>query len=423
MPPSSIPLAERLRPKDFGSFVGQKHLLFPGHPLRRAIEDKRPFSMLLLGPPGSGKTTLFSIMAERFLGAIQLKGQDLTAKRLKDLMDKGKNLTLLVDEAHRISRIEQDRLLPALEEGRVILIGATTENPTFYLTRPLLSRLSLFRLKALDYEDILTILKRGIQTLQNETNGQAIPFPEDWLQQIARLSEGDARLALGMLERAHDHLLSLGHPPDPSLKAIADVLGQAPLPYDRAKDEHYDTISAFIKSVRGSDPDGAVFWLVRMIEGGEDPLFLVRRMMILAAEDIGNADPWALILTAALKQTIELIGLPEGLIPMAQVTLYLSLAPKSNASYTALKKAKLALKTFGAKPVPDFLKNPISTLDKHTGKGKGYIYPHDNPEGIGNLSFLPQGLENLTLYEPKEVGFEKVLRERLQSIKSKKRQK
>lgn len=345
----------------------------------------------------------------------------MTAAWVRNLKAKGAPVVLLVDEAHRLSRIEQDRLLPMIEKGEAIFIGATTENPNFYLGKAILSRLSVFRLEALKPEEIVVILKRGVLSLQAGKQQGAIASLGEWLEEIARAANGDARVALGMLERVHAQLLAKGSLPKAGQEQLKKIAGQAPLPYDRAGDEHYDEISAFIKSMRGSDPDAALYWLVRMIESGEDPLFIVRRMLILAAEDIGNADPQALILTAALKQSIELVGLPEGLIPMAQVCIFLSLAPKSNASYMALKKASLALKTFGPKPVPDFLKNPVSSLDKQLGKGKGYIYPHDDPERIGNASFLPKGLTGLSFYTPGSLGFEKTLQERLEALKSKKR--
>lgn len=418
---TSVPLAERIRPMELGAFVGQRHLLFQGHPLREALERQKPFSMLLVGPPGSGKTSLFVLMAGRFPGAILTKGQDITAAWVRSLKEKGSPVVLLVDEAHRLSRIEQDRLLPMIEKGEAVFIGATTENPNFYLGRAILSRLSVFRFEALKPEEIVAILKRGVLSLQDGEKPAVTPFPRAWLEEIARAANGDARVALGMLERVYAQFLAKGSLPEPGQGRLMELAGQAPLSYDRAGDEHYDEISAFIKSMRGSDPDAALYWLVRMIEGGEDPLFLVRRMLILAAEDIGNADPNALVLASALKQTIELVGLPEGLIPMAQVCIYLSLAPKSNAAYTALNQAKRALKTLGARPVPDFLRNPVSALDRKLGKGVGYIYPHDDPERIGNASFLPKGMESLSFYHPGDLGFEKVLKDRLEALKAKKR--
>jgi len=332
--------------------------LFEGHPLRERSSGKSPFLCSLSAHLGRAKRAFLSSMSSRFPGAILTKGQDITAAWVRSLKDKGSPVVLLVDEAHRLSRIEQDRLLPMIEKGEAVFIGATTENPNFYLGRAILSRLSVFRFEALKPEEIVAILKRGVLSLQDGEKPAVTPFPGAWLEEIARAANGDARVALGMLERVYAQLLAKGSLPEPGQGRLMELAGQAPLSYDRAGDEHYDEISAFIKSMRGSDPDAALYWLVRMIEGGEDPLFLVRRMLILAAEDIGNATRNALVLASALKQTIELVGLPEGLIPMAQVCIYLSLAPKSNAAYTALNRAKRALKTLGARPVPDFSGTP-----------------------------------------------------------------
>jgi putative ATPase len=402
------PLAERLRPKTLDEVVGQPHLTGEDGPLSAAVERGRVDSLILWGPPGTGKTTLARVLAstveEEFvsLSAVTSGVKDLRAaldgarERLK-YEDRG--TLVFVDEVHRFNKTQQDALLPALEEGLVDFIGATTENPSFEVTAPLLSRSRVLRLRSLSEEDLGVLLDRGMEELGVEVSAEAREY-------LLRLAGGDGRRLLNALEVAASGTKRV---------EVADVeraVGQRSLRYGR--EEHYDVISAFIKSVRGGDPDAALHYLARMLEAGEDPVFVARRLVILASEDIGNADPHALPLAVAVAQAVQLIGMPEGRIPLAQATTYLASAPKSNAAYAAIGRALEDVRRGSVPEVPLRLRNAPTGLMKEEGYGAGYRYAHDDaPEGM-NDRYLPDELAGRVYYEPKEQGAEAEIRERIE---------
>ena len=401
------PLAERLRPKTLDEVVGQPHLTGGDGPLRAAVERGRIGSLVLWGPPGTGKTTLARVLAatveEEFvpLSAVTSGVKDLRAamdgarERLK-YEDRG--TLVFVDEVHRFNKAQQDALLPALEEGLVDFIGATTENPSFEVTAPLLSRSRVLRLRPLSEEDEDELLERGAKELGVEVSPEAREY-------LLRLSGGDGRRLLNALEVA-----AVGA----ERVEVGDVeraVGQRALRYGR--EEHYDVISAFIKSVRGGDPDAALHYLARMLEAGEDPVFVARRLVILASEDIGNADPHGLPLAMAAAQAVQLIGMPEGRIPLAQATTYLASAPKSNASYAAIGRALDDVRRGPVAEVPLHLRNAATGLMKEEGYGAGYRYAHDDePEGM-NDRYLPEELAGRVYYEPRKSGSEAEIQARL----------
>ena len=402
------PLAERLRPKTLDEVVGQPHLTGEDGPLRAAVGRGRVDSLILWGPPGTGKTTLARVLAstveEEFVslsavtsGVKDLRGAlDGARERLK-YEDRG--TLVFVDEVHRFNKTQQDALLPALEEGLVDFIGATTENPSFEVTAPLLSRSRVLRLRSLSEEDLGVLLERGMEELGVVVSAEAREY-------LLRLAGGDGRRLLNALEVAASGTKRV---------EVADVeraVGQRSLRYGR--EEHYDVISAFIKSVRGGDPDAALHYLARMLEAGEDPVFVARRLVILASEDIGNADPHALPLAVAAAQAVQLIGMPEGRIPLAQATTYLASAPKSNAAYAAIGRALEEVRRGGVPEVPLRLRNAPTGLMKEEGYGAGYRYAHDDePEGM-NDRYLPDELAGRVYYEPRKKGAEAEIRERIE---------
>jgi putative ATPase len=403
------PLAERLRPKTLEEVVGQPHLTGEDGPLSAAVERGRIGSLILWGPPGTGKTTLGRVLAstveEEFipLSAVTSGVKDLRAaldgarERLK-YEDHG--TLVFVDEVHRFNKTQQDALLPALEEGLVDFIGATTENPSFEVTAPLLSRSRVLRLRPLFREDLNVLLNRGLGELNAEVSPEAREY-------LLRLAGGDARRLLNALEIAVSGAVA-------QRLEVADVeraVGQRALRYGR--EEHYDVISAFIKSVRGGDPDAALHYLARMLEAGEDPVFVARRLVILASEDVGNADPQSLPLAVAAAQAVQLIGMPEGRIPLAQVTAYLASSPKSNAAYAAIGRALEDVRRGSVPEVPLRLRNAPTGLMEEEGYGAGYRYAHnDEPEGM-NDRYLPDELAGRVYYEPKERGAEAEIKERV----------
>jgi len=402
------PLAERLRPKTLDDVVGQSHLTGEGGPLRAVVERGRVGSLVLWGPPGTGKTTLARVLAgtveEEFvpLSAVTSGVKDLRAalegarERLKY---EGRGTLVFVDEVHRFNKTQQDALLPALEEGLVDFIGATTENPSFEVTAPMLSRSRVLRLRQLSDTDLNALLDRGVGEMGAEVSPEAREY-------LLRLSGGDGRRLLNALEVAVSGTHGVVE-----AESIERAVGQKALRYGR--EEHYDVISAFIKSVRGGDPDAALHYLARIIEAGEDPVFIARRLVILASEDIGNADPHALGLAISAAEAVRMIGMPEGRIPLAQATTYLASAPKSNAAYAAIGRALDDVRSGPSPEVPLRLRNSRTDLMREEGYGAGYRYAHDDqPEGM-NDRYLPDEISDRVYYEPKDRGAEAEIRERL----------
>ena len=410
------PLAERIRPGNINQFVGQEHLVGTEKILSMVMEKEQPFSMMFWGPPGSGKTTLARIIAKTAgadihkLSAVSSGVKDLRkvirqGEKNKDL---GKLTILFIDEIHRFSKSQQDSLLNAVEDGTVILIGATTENPSFEIISPLLSRCKVLVLNPLSNTALDTILDHAFNTdiiLQKDQ----IDFPQKIREQLIQSAGGDARKMLNTLEVSMHLISGKGTITE---KILSEALQRRSQLYDKTGDYHYDTISAFIKSVRGSDPDAAIYWLAIMIEGGEKPEFIARRLVILASEDISNADPQGLTLAVSGFQAVHMIGMPEAAIILAQVTTYLSGAPKSNASYRAIQTALEQIKEEGTPGVPLHLRNAPTGLMKALDYGKDYEYPHTHPEHFVNVNYFPDGAEK-SFYHPTEQGYEKFISERL----------
>ena len=402
------PLAERLRPKSLDEVVGQDHLTGPGGPLRTAVEQGSIGAVVLWGPPGTGKTTLARALAAEMEGEfVPLSAVTSGVKEVRAALDaarerlkfQGRPTILFVDEVHRFNKAQQDALLPALEEGLVDFVGATTENPSFEVTAPLLSRSRVLRLQPLSEEDLTALLDKGREALKVEVSPEAGAY-------LLRLSGGDGRRLLNALEAA-----AASGSGRIEVRDVEGVVGTPALRYGR--EEHYDVVSAFIKSVRGGDPNAALHYLARMIEAGEDPVFIARRLVILASEDIGNADPQGLPLAIAAAQAVQLVGMPEGRIPLAQATTYLASVPKSNASYAAIGKALEDVRRGTVPEVPMHLRNAVTGLMRDEGYGTGYRYAHgDEAEGM-NDRYLPEEFADRVYYEPKESGAEKRVKERL----------
>ncbi len=414
----SQPLAERMRPRSLKEYVGQQHLVGPEGVLRKMIESKNISSFILWGPPGVGKTTLAQIIANELERPFYtLSAVTSGVKDVRDVIEKSsKNQffsrqapILFIDEIHRFSKSQQDSLLGAVEKGIVTLIGATTENPSFEVIRPLLSRCQLYVLKPLDIDDLLTLLHRAVTT-DTQLSKRSITFEET--DAILRYSGGDARKLMNILE------LVVGNMPDGedvviTNQRVVDNLSQSPLAYDKDGEMHYDIISAFIKSIRGSDPDAALYWMARMIEGGEDPKFIARRILISAAEDIGLANPNALLLANTAFDAITKLGWPEGRIPLAEAVVYLATSPKSNSAYMAIDKALATVRKTGNQPVPLHLRNAPTGLMKQLGYSDGYKYAHDYPDNFVEQQFLPDALVNERFWQAQHSPAEEKLYQRM----------
>ena len=414
LPAAHVPLAERLRPRRLDEVVGQEHLLGPGKPLRVAFESRRPHSMILWGPPGVGKTTLARLMADAFgarfiaisavLGGVRdirdavVQAQAAAARRERSIV--------FVDEVHRFNKAQQDAFLPYVERGDIVLIGATTENPSFEINSALLSRAKVFTLRALAIPELTELILRGLRE-------SAALFSPEVPEMIAHFVNGDARNALNLVEMAAAVAAGAEITPE----TLEGVLERRMLLYDKSGEEHYNLISALHKSVRSSDPDAALYWLARMLEAGEDRLYLARRLVRMAIEDIGLADPRAVEQAIACQQTVHFLGEPEGDQALAQITIYLAVAPKSDAAYQALKAAQDAARHRLAEPVPMQLRNAPTRLMKDIGYGAGYQHAHQQPDAVVGMKCLPEGLDGTQFYHPSNRGLEAKIRERLDDWK------
>ncbi len=418
------PLAKRMAPRSLDEFVGQEHLLSPGMPLRALIENDRLSSLILWGPPGCGKSAVAGLIAGRTKAVlVRLNAVTSTVEDLRQLkreamarLATGGRTILFLDEIHRFNRAQQDALLPDVEEGLYILVGTTTHNPYFSITRPLLSRSRVFPFSPLSAEHVEILLKRALDDSERGLGGKQIEASPEALSLLARLADGDARAALTGLELAYMASAALSGPIRLTAENVARALQERHARYDRDEDEHYQVISAFIKSVRGSDPDAAIYWLARMIAGGEDPRFIARRLVILASEDIGNADPHGLLMASAGMHAVETIGLPEAQICLAQVTAYLACAPKSNASYKAINAALEEVKEGPMRDVPLHLRNASFSGAEALGYAKEYRYPHDFPGGHVAQEYMP---DPKRFYFPTDRGVEARFKAYLDQIRKK----
>ena len=424
---SSAPLADRMRPRTLDEFVGQKHLVGKGKILREIIENDRPYSIIFWGPPGSGKTTLAKIIAEKTKSRfMSFSAVTSGIKQIKEIMEVARynkrehniKTILFIDEIHRFNKAQQDAFLPFVEKGTIILMGATTENPSFEVISALLSRTKTFVLYKLSPEDIKTLIKRTLSDSERGLGKYNIKISKDTIDFIAGFSDGDARIAYNILELAagtysgedRQKVIEI----DTAL--IENIIQKKALLYDKNGEEHFNLISALHKSLRDSDPDAAVYWTVRMLESGEAPLYIIRRIVRFASEDIGLADPNALQVAISAKQSFEFIGPPEGYLAIIEAVIYLALAPKSNSLYTTYKKVKSDVEEFGSLPVPYHIRNAPTRLMKDIGYGKGYKYAHDYNDAVVDQTHLPEKLLTRKYYKPADRGFEKELIERLKAI-------
>jgi putative ATPase len=413
---ASRPLAERMRPEKLADVVGQRHLLGPARPLRTMIERDKLKSMILWGPPGVGKTTIARLLAqESQADFVPFSAVMSGIKEIKAVMAEaeknlryGRRTVVFVDEIHRFNKAQQDAFLPYVERGDIVLIGATTENPSFEVNGALLSRAKVFTLRSLEVEELIELLRRATGVLEVQAQPEA-------LEQIAHFVNGDARSALNLIEMA----ASVAGPGGITSDTLSAVLERKMLLYDKGGEEHYNLVSALHKSVRSSDVDAALYWLARMLESGEDRMYLARRLVRMAVEDIGLADPRAVEQAIACQQAVHFLGEPEGDQALAQITIYLAVAAKSDAGYQALKAAQAAARTRLAEPVPMQLRNAPTRLMKDLGYSKGYEHAHQREDGVVSMACLPPGLEGTVFYEPKNRGLEAKIRERLEERKSK----
>jgi putative ATPase len=420
------PLADRMRPQTLDEFIGQEELLGPGKPLRIQIERDDLTSLLLWGPPGCGKTTLARIIARTTKSEFLPFSAVMSGiKEIKEVMARaeatrryGRRTIVFVDEVHRFNRAQQDAFLPHVEAGNILLIGATTENPSFEVIAPLLSRMKVYVLKAHTKEQVVMLLERALIDTARGLGSEKVEVSSEILERISILANGDARAAYNTLEA-----LVMGTAPAADGRRVVtqerleDVLQRKLLPYDKSGEEHFNLISALHKSVRNSDPDASLYWLARMLESGEDPLYIARRLVRMASEDIGLAEPHAVQVTIAAMQAFELLGPPEGNLALAQAAVYLSLAPKSNAVYRAYGEVKEDLQSTMAEPVPLHIRNAATGLMKNLGYGKGYQYAHDSEDKLTDMTCLPESLAGRIYYHPTDQGFEARIRQRLEEIR------
>jgi len=429
---SEMPLAARMRPRSLDEFVGQEHIVGPGKLLRRAIEADEVGSGIFWGPPGCGKSSLAAIIAETTKSFFEkysavTSGVADIRRVIRDATQRrklyGQSTILLVDEIHRFNKAQQDAFLPHVENGTIVLIGATTENPYFEVNSPLISRSRIFRFEQLTNEQVERIIRMALEDEERGLGGWNVEVDDQAMAHLVNIANGDARGGLNALEMA-----ALTVPPDKkgrrlvTLEIAEEAIQQRALKYDKDGDNHYDVISAFIKSMRGSDPDAALYWLARMIYAGEDPRFIARRIVIQAAEDVGNADPMALTVATAAAHAVEYVGMPEAQIPLAQATIYLACAPKSNASYVGISRALKDVTEKRAEPVPIHLRDTNYRGAARLGHGKGYKYPHDHPENWVEQQYMPDGVKSEPYYEPSDNGREAEIKKRLDALRKKKKE-
>jgi putative ATPase len=419
--PAELPLAARMRPTSLGEFVGQDHLLGRGSALRTAIEDGRPHSMILYGPPGTGKTTLARLLAVNARAAFE-EASAVNAGRaeVREVLQRaehrrttsGERTIFFLDEIHRFNKAQQDTLLPAVEDALVVLVGATTENPYFEVNSALLSRCRIYELRPLEEEHVLALLRRSLG--DERGIAEAPKVEDDALEFLAARAAGDARTALSALELACE---TVGAGGAVTVRVAEDALQRSAILYDKGGDLHYDLISAWIKATRGSDPDASLLYLAAMLEGGEDPRFIARRMVVFASEDVGNADPRALQVAVAAAHAVEHVGLPECALNLSQAAIYLALAPKSNASIKALGRARAWVREHGTPEPPSYLRSAAYPGARKLGRGENYDYPHDHPDGVSEQELMPAELAGERFLDLSEHGEERELRERLERIR------